>query len=182
MKIFINRKRKGFTLTEILLVLVIAAAIVISAFIIYPKVQTSQRIDTETRNITTIRSGIQSLYNSSSNYQGLNNDIVLKSNLFPDSMLIGEGDERKAVNIFKGDVEISDTASTPGGVAYSTFSITYTAVPSAECIRLFQALRPYVYIIQINRVAVTDGLSSSPVSAINKCSSTSSNRMTFVFH
>nr|WED68489.1 type 4 pilus major pilin [Pectobacterium colocasium] len=109
--------------------------------------------------------------------------MVLKSNLFPDTMLIGEGDERKVLNIFKGNVEISDIAIGSAGRTHATFSITYYGVPSAECIRLFQAFRPpsYTYGIQINRVGISDGLTSSPVSAVNRCNSTSSNRMTFVF-
>ncbi len=46
--VLLNNKRKskkGFSLLELLLVLGIIAALVVAAFIVYPKVQASQRVD-----------------------------------------------------------------------------------------------------------------------------------------
>ncbi|HCJ8469485.1 TPA: prepilin-type N-terminal cleavage/methylation domain-containing protein [Escherichia coli] len=54
LKLIKNKKCKGFSLLEILLVLAIAAALVIGAFIIYPKIQASVRVDAETKNLATI--------------------------------------------------------------------------------------------------------------------------------
>lgn len=41
----VKKHKKGFSLLEIILVLAIAAAIVVSAFIIYPKVQSYNRVN-----------------------------------------------------------------------------------------------------------------------------------------
>ena len=84
-----NRKNKGFSLLEILLVLAIAAALVIGAFIVYPKVQAGARADAESKNISTIVAGIKSLYTSSSTYTGLTNAVAANAKIFPDNMLNG---------------------------------------------------------------------------------------------
>lgn len=50
--VLLNNKRKskkGFSLLELLLVLGIIAALVVAAFIVYPKVQASQRAQAESR-------------------------------------------------------------------------------------------------------------------------------------
>ena len=40
----------------------VAAGLVIGAFMVYPKVQMSQKIDKESKNITAIQAGVKSLY------------------------------------------------------------------------------------------------------------------------
>lgn len=44
--------KKGFSLLELLLVLGIIAALIVAAFIVYPKVQDSNRATTEAKNIS----------------------------------------------------------------------------------------------------------------------------------
>ena len=56
----INKRNKGFTLTEILLVLVIAAAIAIAAFLIYPKVNAERIADSEAKRVISIAAAIRS--------------------------------------------------------------------------------------------------------------------------
>ncbi|MBN3146279.1 prepilin-type N-terminal cleavage/methylation domain-containing protein [Pectobacterium brasiliense] len=88
-----NRKyRKGFSLLELLLVLGIVAGLVVSAFIVYPKVQAAQRVEMESKNIAAIQAGVKALYASAPDYSGLNNTVALNASIFPDSMLSGEGD------------------------------------------------------------------------------------------
>ncbi|MBA0213283.1 type 4 pilus major pilin [Pectobacterium brasiliense] len=172
-----NRKyRKGFSLLELLLVLGIVAGLVVSAFIVYPKVQAAQRVEMESKNIAAIQAGVKALYASAPDYSGLNNTVALNASIFPDSMLSSERDERKVVNSFKGDVELTVGLTSPGGIPDSTFSITYYGVPSAECIRLIYAVRNNFYSVLINRVAVPqDDYEFSS----RRCSSTTSNRITF---
>ena len=43
------KRRKGFSLLELLLVLGIIAALIVAAFIVYPKVRTSQIVDAESK-------------------------------------------------------------------------------------------------------------------------------------
>jgi prepilin-type N-terminal cleavage/methylation domain-containing protein len=53
------KSKKGFSLLELLLVLGIIAALVVAAFIVYPKVQASQRSQAESNNIATIQAGVK---------------------------------------------------------------------------------------------------------------------------
>ena len=100
------RKEKGFSLLELLLVLGVIAALIVGAFIVYPKVRNSQAIDAEAKNIATIRSGILALYASQATISGgLNNSIAIQAQIFPDNMLIKNGNTvSKVVNSFGGDV------------------------------------------------------------------------------
>lgn len=54
-----RKSKKGFSLLELLLVLGIIAALVVAAFIVYPKVQASQRAQAESNNIATIQAGVK---------------------------------------------------------------------------------------------------------------------------
>lgn len=56
--------KKGISLLELVLVLGIISALVVAAFIVYPKVQASQRAQAERNNIATILAGVKSLYTS----------------------------------------------------------------------------------------------------------------------
>lgn len=88
MKLIKNKKNSlGFTLTEILLVLVIAAAIVISAFIIYPKVRNHNNANTLFTEIALIRGAVQEMYAGRPNYNGLSNQVLIDSGALPKTMI-----------------------------------------------------------------------------------------------
>lgn len=141
---------KGFSLLEILLVLAIAAALVIGAFVIYPKAQSSQRVQLESYNISTIQSGIKSLYTSVSNYNGLTNQVALNADIFPENMVDGT----TVRNSFKGVVNVLSGSTGPSGVAGSSFIIQYMNVPAAECVKLISAVGSNFYIIQVTGTPV----------------------------
>jgi prepilin-type N-terminal cleavage/methylation domain-containing protein len=72
------KSKKGFSLLELLLVLGIIAALVVAAFIVYPKVQASQRAQAESNNIATIQAGVKALYTSASSFTGLTNLLLFR--------------------------------------------------------------------------------------------------------
>ncbi|MCL6393226.1 prepilin-type N-terminal cleavage/methylation domain-containing protein [Pectobacterium atrosepticum] len=165
-----NRKyTKGFSLLELLLVLGVIAGLIVSAFIVYPKVQAAQRVEAEVKNIGAIQAGVKALYTAAPNYSGLNNTVALNANIFPDSMLSGEGNERKVVNSFKGDVDLI----APGNIFY----IIYYSVPSAECVRLLYAVRNNFNAVLINGVAAQN---DDYDRASKRCSSTEKNKLIFI--
>ncbi|WP_224558241.1 type 4 pilus major pilin [Pectobacterium versatile] len=61
----------------------------------------------ESKHIAAIQAGVKALYSSAPNYSGLNNTVAINDNIFPDMTLSDEGDERKVVNSFKGDIELA---------------------------------------------------------------------------
>lgn len=128
----INRsKKKGFSLLELLLVMGIIAGAVVLALIIYPKITGANSVKTEVGNIGLIKSGVQSLYASSSNPPGSANmnGLLIKANLIPDNMI---KDATHLANTWGGDVYVGTTT-----IAGKTgFSIQYNKVPAAECVKL----------------------------------------------
>ncbi|HBI4815104.1 TPA: prepilin-type N-terminal cleavage/methylation domain-containing protein [Salmonella enterica subsp. enterica serovar Pullorum] len=108
--VLLNSKRKskkGFSLLELLLVLGIIAALVVAAFIVYPKVQASQRAQAESNNIATIQAGVKAFYTSASSFTGLTNTVAVQAKIFPDNMLSGTGNAAKPINAFKGNVTLA---------------------------------------------------------------------------
>ena len=135
-----NRKsKKGFSLLELLLVLGIIAALVVAAFIVYPKVQASQRAQAESNNIATIQAGVKSLYTSASSFTGLTNTVAVQAKIFPDNLLTIVGTATTPINTFKGNITLAAAATGPSGVAGSSFTITYANVPAAECTKIITA-------------------------------------------
>ena len=66
-----KHNKEGFSLFELLLVLGIVSALIISAFIIYPKVQTMYRVDKISKTILGAKSSIQELYQGKAYYETL---------------------------------------------------------------------------------------------------------------
>lgn len=133
------KSKKGFSLLELLLVLGIIAALVVAAFIVYPKVQASQRAQAESNNIATIQAGVKALYTSASNFDKLTTSVAVKAKIFPDNMLVGSGTAAKPVNAFKGDVVVASASTGPSAAQGSSFTITYKNVPAAECTKIITA-------------------------------------------
>ncbi len=144
----INRKRKGFSLLELLLVLGIIAALIVAAFIVYPKVRTSQIVDAEAKNIATIRAGLLALYSATSNISGVNNTVGINAQIFPDNMLVKSGTTvSDVVNGFKGKVVLSATNFASMGKV--VFNISYANVPQDACVKLVSAVAPGMAIINV---------------------------------
>ena len=53
-----ERKRKGFSLLELLLVMGIIAALIVAAFIVYPKVQSYRNVKIESNNISSLKAEV----------------------------------------------------------------------------------------------------------------------------
>ncbi|MFP1980692.1 type 4 pilus major pilin [Lonsdalea quercina] len=145
-----NKNKKGFSLLELLLVLGIIAALVVGAFIVYPKVQASQRAEAESKNIATIQAGVKALYTSASSYSGLTNTVATNAKIFPDNMLNGTS----VINVFKGNVTLATSTESPSGVANSSFTITYANIPAAECTKIISTAAGNFYVAKVGTTTV----------------------------
>ncbi|ELM8953547.1 prepilin-type N-terminal cleavage/methylation domain-containing protein [Escherichia coli] len=134
-----KKSKKGFSLLELLLVLGIIAALVVAAFIVYPKVQASQRAQAESNNIATIQAGVKALFTSASSFTGLTNSVAVQAKIFPDNMLSGSGSSATPINAFKGNVVVASADTGPSAATGSSFTITYSNVPAAECTKIITA-------------------------------------------
>lgn len=125
------KRKKGFSLLEILLVLGIISGAIILALIIYPKITGANNVKTEVSNAGLIKSGVQSLYASSSNPPSNPNmnSMLIKADLIPDNMVQGTD---KIQNVWSGDVYVGTTTIN----GKTAFAIQYNHVPAAECIKM----------------------------------------------
>lgn len=109
----IKKIQQGFSLLELLLVLGTIAALIVGAFIVYPKVQAAQRAEAESKNIATIQAGIKSLYAGSATYTGLTSSAANKAGAFPANMIRIAGAGTNIVNTWKGYVTLASVATGP---------------------------------------------------------------------
>ncbi|ECA3699875.1 prepilin-type N-terminal cleavage/methylation domain-containing protein [Salmonella enterica subsp. enterica serovar Muenchen] len=171
--VLLNSKRKskkGFSLLELLLVLGIIAALVVAAFIVYPKVQASQRA----------QAGVKALYTSASSFTGLTNTVAVQAKIFPDNMLSGTGNAAKPINAFKGNVTLAAAATGPSSAAGSSFTITYDNVPAAECVKITTAAAGNFYTAKVGSkvVKAADGTLDVAATAA-ACNNATSNTLVF---
>ncbi|MCG8281466.1 type 4 pilus major pilin [Escherichia coli] len=175
-----KKSKKGFSLLELLLVLGIIAALVVAAFIVYPKVQASQRAQAESNNIATIQAGVKALYTSASSFTGLNNSVAVQAKIFPDNMLSGSGSAAKPINAFKGNVVVASADTGPSAATGSSFTITYENVPAAECTKIITAAAGNFYIAQVGDATVKEAGGTLDVAATaGACSDANSNTLIF---
>ena len=183
MKNLRTQNKKGFSLIELLLVLGIIAALAITAFMIYPKVSSSNNAQTEASNINTIKASVSSLYSSSPDYNGLTTEVGIKSKIFPDTMVNTAG--TAALNTFKGPVTLATSAESPSGVADSAFTISYEDVPSAECVKIVSAVASNFYKVTVGGTAVKEttagsaGTSSVDVAKLTAACATGDTKIVF---
>lgn len=175
----IIKKRKGFTLTEVLLVLSLAALIIITTLMMYPKVSANMRASKEAHNITIIGAGVKVLYSSTPYYTGLTTDVAVKGNVFPDSIL--EGSSNTPVNAWKGTISLTPGNDGPSGATDSSFSITDPNIPALECIHLATELSSNFYQIKINGTTVKSAsIVYDPAVVTQACSSANNNTLIFI--
>ena len=84
----VKKHKKGFSLLEIILVVAIATAIIVFAFIIYPKVQYYNRVNQEVKNLSALSAGINSLYVGQPYYTDISNLTIINAGIVPDNMLL----------------------------------------------------------------------------------------------
>ncbi|MGR7641546.1 type 4 pilus major pilin [Klebsiella aerogenes] len=147
-----KKSKKGFSLLELLLVLGIIAALVVAAFIVYPKVQASQRVQAEANNIATIQAGVKALYTSSSSFNGLTTSVGVQAKIFPDNMVssfVATGKEVEPINVFKGKVTLEASNTGPSATSDSSFNIVYNNVPVEECAKIVTAVAGNFYSVGV---------------------------------
>lgn len=153
MKNFLNKKKhtQGMSLVELLLVVGLAAIILAGMFVAYNKVQSTNAANTESTNISTLRAGIKNLYGTTSNFSGVNAQVLLNARAVPDSMRTATGTTIN--NSFGGTVTVAP-ATFAGGGANNAFAITYPNVPVDVCAKLVVAVAQSFNLVTVNGTTV----------------------------
>lgn len=158
------KRKKGFTLTEVILTLGVAAIIISAVMLIYPKVSLNEKTNKELQNIVSLSTSVRSMFSGVNNYTQLDKVVAptawaISANLFPENML-KPNNNTQAYNSFGGEVFLSPSAATQGtdGTWGNTFKITYTNVPAESCVRLVSSQAPNLLAIQIQGLAVSNNI------------------------
>lgn len=155
---------KGFSMLELLLVLGIIAGLIVSAFIIYPKVKNAQYIDIESKHISQIYAAVKSTYSGKSDYAGLSTTVIARpAQFFPDDMLTNK--ITWGISAWGGYVVVDAVSDSPSKTSNSAFAITYSDVPSDICVRLISAVQNSFYNIY---VANKKGISEKNIGTLVK--------------
>lgn len=168
----IYKYKKAFSLIELLLTLGIISALMILAFIVYPKVDSTQKSDREIKNISTIIAGAKSVYRSFADYSGLNNEVLINANVLPDNML--SEDKTSIINSFGGLVTVS--SANYSGLANASISITYNNVPSDICSKITAGMFKQAASVRVNNIAF-----ASMSQLVTKCSATATSNLIMTF-
>lgn len=179
----LKKHKKGFSLLEIILVLAIAAAIIVSAFIIYPKVQYYNRVNQEVKNLSALSAGINSLYVGQPYYTGVSNLTIINAGLVPDNMLLpmsyGYGTGH-IFNSWKGEVILSTSNKQGATVVGTLYNITSYNIPNEDCIKLVSFTAPNYYWIIVNGTTVVGPSTKFDISnASSACSKDNKNYISF---
>lgn len=136
-------RQRGFTLIEILLVLGVLALLLVAAFVVYPRVKTSQQINQEKSNLSMLQNGIRStLATQGGNYsvlgaqgQTAGNRFANQARIVPTTMNGGNYDSTTITNGWGGTVVIHSTVGTfEGHRPGRAFGIQYNSVPQDACV------------------------------------------------
>lgn len=162
----LNKKRKGFTLVEILLVTGFISLASIAIFTIFNAASTASKSRDEMWQLEELANKIKANYGVVSNYGGVNNAVVIANNYAPVKMINGGG----LSNSFGGAVIIS-AATIGGGTANNAFMITSLNVPGNVCPKLVSLSTQYFNVVRINGMIIKDinTLQISPVNLAAWC-------------
>lgn len=165
LKYSLNKQQKGFTLIELLLVVGIMALGAVVAYVTLPKVRSTANANSEAASINTLSAGIKNVYAGSNSYKTLTNKVLIDAKAVPEKMLTGTANSTELVNSFGGLVTVAPTklgsnASTQNNSAYT---ITYTNVPDAECVKISTGVGNNFSEVSVNGTKIRQYPTTDPV-------------------
>jgi type II secretory pathway pseudopilin PulG len=156
-----DRSREaGITLLEVVLSLMIAAAVIISAVMFFVNARGGASANDAIRQVQSISSAVSSLYGTRADFDGLTTENAIAAGIFPDSMVSGT----RVINGWGGDVTV-ETNSTDS----TSFDLTFEGVPGDACIRLVSSTGSGNSIRSIKVGASSVSLPASPADAAAAC-------------
>ncbi len=175
-----KRRRKGFSLLELAMVLALGVLIAVGVMMFYQQANTSRNTQNAVIQVGAIQQAIRSLYGGQPNYTGLANSILVSTKALPANMVSGTDVIR---NAFSAAVTVAPADS--GGGADSGFSVTFEGIPQDACTKMAaQDLGRGLYSETVGGTTRTAGSGTpppfDPASAATACA-TAVNTITWIF-
>lgn len=142
------KNEKGFSLLELLLSLAIISALIVAAFIVYPRVKASNEVNQETKNLSAIYAASRELFSSSSDYSKWSLNILVKAKALPDNMIFSESTSEYR-NAWGRNVKYSLYATPESGYTYTAGYTLIYEVSENACSKFITAVFPMVAIIKV---------------------------------
>lgn len=137
-----RRTSSGYTLIELLIVLAVMAALIIGAFYLYPKVQSSRAANAQAVILQSFQANMKSLF-TNGDYQKVSNLVTAQAGMWNDQMI---GPTPSAVITTEWGTLVTVKPATASGAAPAAgkpaqyFVVTYAGVPSDVCQKLVPTL------------------------------------------
>lgn len=142
----------GFSLVEMLLVVVFIALLLAGALAMYNSTRASNSASQMSRDIVALQAGVNALYAGQSDYSGLGNEVLFNAQKIPTTLHYSDGtltnDDGSTLTV-EGD-----------GTEYT---ITITNVPKATCLSVLPALNSGWTGVSVGGNAVKENASEFPV-------------------
>lgn len=157
-----RRSARGVTLTEVLLVVAIAAFIIVGAVMLYTTVFSDTKTNDAQRQVQAIISNIRSLYTGAPNFgEDDFTDVAVKAQVFNNTEVVNG----VPLNPWGGEIALE-------GVGTS-FTITYPDVPRKPCVKLIRmnntGLGGAALSVAVNDT-IADDLNITAADAVDLCS------------
>jgi major structural subunit of bundle-forming pilus len=147
-----------------MLAVIVTLVLIIGGIEYYNKSQSTAKASDAVGQITTIISGIDSLYQGQSQFSSITTTGLIAAKVFPDRMVGSSGSS--VTDPWGADVTV-----TPGASG-DTFDVTYNGVPSGACARIAGVTSGSIVGVSINGASQT--LPVDPITAATACSQTGS--------
>lgn len=146
-------RQSGFSLIEILLTLGLIATLAVGAFVVYPRLQTSQSVSDAERKYISIL-GTTKEYFGDGSYSGLSNSMAISAGIASPSDLVTHW----------GTINLQPDAS--------GFRVDFRTLPKNACQKLVSRLEPHSSGIRIGSTFVkNNSIAYNTLSAPSRCGS-----------
>ena len=145
-----SKANMGFSLIELLLVMAVVVAVIAGAFAVYTQLNSSSTAQSESTALAATQAKIREVYGTNSRrYTGLTDADVAAGRMAPTSMLSDTDADGNPDALVSGFGALITIAPVNVNGTNDGFSITYTDVPSQECVDLVPRLTTQFKYIQV---------------------------------
>jgi len=156
-----QKKQSGFNLIELLGVIAVIAFLLIVVLTKIGQANDKATVERERGRVLTIKNAIQDIYGGRSNYQGLNNSVLLAGTSLTTDM-------RSSTTQIRNAWRDAGFVVTPSG-GNNTYTITSVGVPDEFCFDLVNAINPGN--VEFESLTVNGGVVNNPTDALSRCKS-----------